>query len=72
MKYPVSKLVKGLDVSKWTTKVEVKDFGKEKGKGLVAKEAIKEGDVLWKEDPFVLAPEWYVIFVIVYISFPVN
>lgn len=69
VKYPVSKLVKGLDVSKWTTKVEVKEFGAKKGKGLVAKEAIKEGDVLWKEDPFVLAPEWYVI---LYISFPVN
>ena len=56
--YPSSGLIEGLDVSKWTTKVEVKYFGKTKGKGLVAKEHIAEGDTIWKEDPFVLAPEW--------------
>ena len=56
--YPTSKLIEGLDVAKWTTKVEVKYFGKAKGKGLVAKEAISEGEVIWKEDPFILAPEW--------------
>lgn len=59
--YPASKLVKGLDVTKWTSKVEVKQFGKKKGKGLVAKEKIAEGEVLWKEDPFILAPEWYAL-----------
>lgn len=57
--FPVSKLVEGLDVAKWTSKVEVKYFGRSKGKGLVAKERIAEGEVVWKEDPFVLAPEWY-------------
>ncbi len=56
--YPASKLIEGLDVGKWTAKVEVRYFGKAKGKGLVAKEAIADGEVVWKEDPFVLAPEW--------------
>ncbi|KAI0354211.1 SET domain-containing protein [Trametes cingulata] len=56
--YPTSKVIEGLDVSKWTQKVEVKYFGKTKGKGLVAKERIAEGETIWKEDPFVLAPEW--------------
>lgn len=56
--YPSSKLVEGLDVSKWTPKVEVKYFGKFKGKGLVAREKISEGETIWKEDPFILAPEW--------------
>ncbi|KAJ3523550.1 hypothetical protein NM688_g8710 [Phlebia brevispora] len=55
---PVSKLVEGLDIAKWTNKVEVKYFGRSKGKGLVAKELIAEGETVWKEDPFVLAPEW--------------
>ncbi|PIL25810.1 transcription factor [Ganoderma sinense ZZ0214-1] len=56
--YPTSKVIDSLDIGKWTAKVEVKYFGKAKGKGLVAKEAIAEGEVLWKEDPFILAPEW--------------
>jgi hypothetical protein len=56
--YPSSTLVEGLDVSRWTTAVEVKYFDREKGKGLVAKDPISEGQVLWKEDPFVIAPEW--------------
>ena len=57
--HPVSKVIEGLDVSKWTAKVRVKYFDSYKGKGLVATEKISEGDVLWKEDPFILAPEWY-------------
>jgi hypothetical protein len=56
--YPSSTLVEGLDVAKWTTAVEVKYFDRRKGKGLVAKETISEGQVVWKEDPFVIAPEW--------------
>ena len=56
--YPSSTLVEGLDVSRWTTAIEVKYFDKIKGKGLVAKEPISEGQVVWKEDPFVIAPEW--------------
>jgi len=58
--YPSSRLIPNLDVSKWSNKVEVKYFNKKKGKGLVAKEKIKEGEAIWKEDPFVIAPEWYV------------
>ncbi|KAI0742944.1 SET domain-containing protein [Daedaleopsis nitida] len=56
--YPTSKVMEGLDIAKWTNKVEVRYFGKAKGKGLVAKDAIAEGDAVWKEDPFILAPEW--------------
>ena len=56
--YPSSTLVEGLDVSRWTTAIEVKYFDKIKGKGLVAKGPISEGQVVWKEDPFVIAPEW--------------
>ena len=56
--YPSSTLVEGLNIAKWTTAVEVKYFDRRKGKGLVAKEPISEGQVVWKEDPFVIAPEW--------------
>lgn len=58
--YPSSRLVSGLNITKWTSKVEAKWFDKRKGKGLVAIQAIKEGEVIWKEDPFIVAPEWYV------------
>ncbi|KAH9943894.1 SET domain-containing protein [Amylocystis lapponica] len=54
---PSSRVIEGLNVAKWTSTVEVRFFGRTKGKGLVAKEPIAEGDVLWQEDPFVLAPE---------------
>ena len=56
--YPSSTLVEGLDVSGWTTAIEVKYFDKKKGKGLVAREPISEGQHVWKEDPFIIAPEW--------------
>jgi len=56
--YPSSTLVEGLDVSRWTTTIGVKYFDRKKGKGLVAKDAIYEGRVVWKEDPFIIAPEW--------------
>ncbi len=59
--YPSSRLVAGLDVPKWTPKVEVRWFDKRKGKGLVATQEIREGEVIWKEDPFIVAPEWYVL-----------
>ncbi|KAH9922237.1 SET domain-containing protein [Fomitopsis serialis] len=55
---PSSHLVENLDVRKWTPKVEVRYFGRKKGKGLVASEDIAEGEAIWKEEPFVLAPEW--------------
>lgn len=59
--HPVSRVIEGLDISKWTKKAQVKYFDICKGKGLVATEKIAEGEVLWKEDPFILAPEWYVL-----------
>ncbi|TCD61798.1 SET domain-containing protein 5 [Steccherinum ochraceum] len=60
-KYPSSKVMEGLDVGKWTDKVEVRVFDRKKGKGLVAKVKIAEGETIWKEDPFVLAPEWILL-----------
>jgi hypothetical protein len=59
--YPRSQRTAGLDIAALTTKVEVKDFGPGKGKGLVATAPIAEGEVVWKEDPWVLAPEWYTL-----------
>jgi hypothetical protein len=56
--YPSSMVVEGLDISRWTTTIEVKYFDRKKGKGLIAKDPISEGQVVWKEDPFVIAPEW--------------
>ncbi|KAF7321946.1 Set-like protein [Mycena kentingensis (nom. inval.)] len=56
--HPTSKLVDGLDISQWTTRVQVAVFDEAKGKGLVAKEKIREGDTIWVEDPWVIAPEW--------------
>ncbi len=63
--FPSFTLVEGLDISRWTTTVsrwtttiEVKYFDRKKGKGFVAKEPISEGQVVWKEDPFIIAPEW--------------
>ncbi|KAI0673183.1 SET domain-containing protein [Trametes maxima] len=56
--YPSSRVIEGLDVAKWTPKAEVRYFGKVKGKGLVATAPIAEGETIWKEDPFALAPEW--------------
>jgi len=56
--FPISKINPRLNISKWTKKVEVRDFGSEKGKGLVATERIEEGEVIWKEDPLATCPDW--------------
>ncbi|KAF7305950.1 Set-like protein [Mycena chlorophos] len=56
--HPTSKVIDGLNLAQWTTRVEVRVFDQKKGKGLVAKEKIREGDTIWVEDPFVIAPEW--------------
>ncbi|KAJ3866203.1 hypothetical protein EV359DRAFT_37122 [Lentinula novae-zelandiae] len=56
--FPSSKLIPNLDISKYSTKIEVKHFNKKKGKGLVAKEKILAGTPVWKEDPYVVAAEW--------------
>ena len=57
-KHPTSRMLENFDVSRWCDKVAVRDFGPERGKGLVASKEIAEGEVLWKEDPWVIAPEW--------------
>ncbi|KAK7688770.1 hypothetical protein QCA50_008309 [Cerrena zonata] len=56
--FPKSKLIEALDVSRITDKVDVHYFDTKKGKGLLAKQKLTDGEVVWKEDPFVLAPEW--------------
>lgn len=58
--FPKSKLIELLDVSKIADKVEVHYFDERKGKGLLAKQNLAENEVVWKEDPFILAPEWFV------------
>lgn len=47
--YPTYRISEGLDITKWTKKVEVRYFGKRKGKGLVATERIDTGETVWKE-----------------------
>lgn len=38
--------------------MEVTFYDQQKGKGLIATSDIEEGEVIWKEDPFIIAPEW--------------
>ncbi|KAF9529087.1 hypothetical protein CPB83DRAFT_853201 [Crepidotus variabilis] len=61
LEYPKSKLMKDLDVHQWSPKVTVKWFDAKRGKGLVATEEIEEGEIIWKEDPWVVAPEWEIL-----------
>jgi hypothetical protein len=56
--FPSSQVIDCLDISQWTPKVKVKYFNKTKGKGLVAEKSIELGEHIWKEDPFIIAPEW--------------
>jgi hypothetical protein len=56
--WPSSRVNDKLDISLFSNKIEVRYFDKAKGKGLVAKEAIDEREIIWKEDPFIIAPEW--------------
>ncbi|KAF9562868.1 SET domain-containing protein [Agrocybe pediades] len=56
--FPSSKVIRTLDLSQWTSKIGVKYFNKKKGKGLVAIADIEEGEAIWREDPFIIAPEW--------------
>ena len=58
--HPRSRVIDDLDINRFTKMVKVVDFGPSKGKGLVAVEDIKEGQDIWKEDPFAISPEWYV------------
>ena len=61
LKHPFSQLLEGLDPLKYTQKgpaIRVEYFDQKKGKGLIATTDISEGTIIWKEDPFALAPEW--------------
>ena len=46
-----------IDVARLAPKVKVKMFGGEKGKGLVAKEKILMGEVLWQEEPWIVTAD---------------
>jgi len=61
LEYPSSKLIRELDVSQWSPKVEIRWFGDKRGKGLIAVEEMEEGEVIWKEDPWIVAPEWEIL-----------
>jgi len=56
--YPVSKIDDRVDASTWTSQVAIKQFDKVKGKGLVAKQKLTAGEILWKEDPWIFASDW--------------
>lgn len=61
LKHPFSKLLESLDPLRYTQKgpaLRVEYFDQKKGKGLIATTDISEGTIIWKEDPFALAPEW--------------
>lgn len=61
LEFPTSRMIKHLDVSQWSPKVEVRWFGDKRGKGLVAVEEMEEGEIVWREDPWIIAPEWDVL-----------
>jgi hypothetical protein len=56
--FPTSRVIPHLDTRRWSSRVVVKYMDNKKGKGLVATEDIAQGEVIWREDPFVIAPEW--------------
>lgn len=56
--FPTSRVMPHLDTRRWSPRVAVKYMDNRKGKGLVATEDIAQGETLWREDPFVIAPEW--------------
>jgi len=56
--WPSSKVNGKLNIGQFSKKIEVRYFDKAKGKGLAAKEDIDEREILWVEDPFIIAPEW--------------
>ncbi|EJT99335.1 SET domain-containing protein [Dacryopinax primogenitus] len=57
-KYPASKLNPHLDITTFSDKIDAVFISPQKGKGLVAKLPIAEGEALWREDPFVHAADW--------------
>ncbi|PFH45727.1 hypothetical protein AMATHDRAFT_158045 [Amanita thiersii Skay4041] len=56
--YPTSRVIPHLDTRRWSPRVAVRYFDNKKGKGLIATEDIAQGETMWREDPFIIAPEW--------------
>ena len=56
--FPASRVIPHLDTRRWSPRVAVRYIDNKKGKGLVATEDIAQGETLWREDPFIIAPEW--------------
>ena len=56
--HPLSRIDEGVDASTWTSQVAIKQFDKVKGKGLVSKQNLTAGEILWKEDPWIFASDW--------------
>lgn len=54
---PKSHIDETLNVSEIAPKVQIKMFKGGKGKGVVAKEKIEEGEVIWVEEPWVCCPD---------------
>jgi hypothetical protein len=50
----ITSIDSSLDVASLASKVKVKMFGGEKGKGLVVREKVLQGEVLWQEDPWII------------------
>ncbi|PVF96799.1 hypothetical protein CPB86DRAFT_708398 [Serendipita vermifera] len=61
--HPVSSTTDAVDPHKWSNRVEVKTFDEVRGKGLVLNDGpdLEEGEILWKEEPWVLASDWDVL-----------
>lgn len=50
---PETHLDTTLDVASTAPKVEVSMFGGARGKGLIAKSELLEGEMIWREEPFI-------------------
>lgn len=50
---PETHLDSTLDIASIAPKVEVSMFGGARGKGLVAKSELLEGEMIWREEPFI-------------------
>lgn len=54
---PKYRVIQNFNVSQYSPKIKVVDFKPPKGKGLVATAPISQGEELWTESPFVVAPD---------------
>lgn len=46
-----------IDIAHIAPKVKARLFGGEKGKGLVAREKIQQGEVVWQEEPWIVTAD---------------